>query len=157
MPFDLPATAYNNNNPAPNLLCATYRLATGIVGATTISTGWSGGGNCTGAIYEDDNAGALIASVTQPCPILGEVTGTTAPFTLGSGGAYRFCICADTATTDYLGIYGGGGTILPIILDAFSTSVGRSTNTCTSPGAVPPSSTGALIFSGNQIPYIVIE
>lgn len=136
-----------------SLVCVTGYQATGLTGATHLSAGMSGAGNCTIAVYDDGPSGALVASVTDFCPNSGGVvTGTATAFDLTGGLNYQWCVCGNSSPV-YQAMYGANSSKL---VNAFDTSVGQVTNTCDA-SAVPPATTGAYVTSVWPAPIVLAE
>jgi hypothetical protein len=150
-----------HNTPINGIMaCAVVKVATGIT-ATHLSgvfQGSGGGGHCAVAIYQDDDAGGLVTSVTDVCPTAGGLSAVVPSFTLAGGSQYRFCVCSDS-TSKYLAL---NQPVMTLFVDTFSLAVGTSTTACDLSTAAPPASTGAIqsqvgVASPMDLPLVEVE
>lgn len=151
----LPGTITNGFPGSRHPYCVRFQLAATVTNAVRLTMGINGsaGAKCGIQVYADDDAGALLGSISGSCPSgSGVFTGTTTPFTLNAGAMYRFCGCASSSSTNYTAIY---GTTTTDLLNAFTISMGQATNVCDAAG-VAPATTGSLGNTGGRMPIIAV-
>jgi hypothetical protein len=139
------------------LLCARVIPRFSITNATAISAAFTNAGDtCRVAIYEDADAGALLASGSGTC-IAGAnpFTGLSA-FSLTAGTPVRICVCKVSGTHAAWGVSAPSSTAETAgLLRAFTTNAVGTGNDCTSS---VPSTTGSLTgIASRLIPLVAVS